>query len=69
MIATGRRVERLEALKAAIEAAFPGTAEVLPVQLDVTDPAAVAAFPESLPDGWKKIDILVNNAGRYARAS
>ena len=33
------------------------------LQLDVTDAAAVAAFPDALPEGWKEIDILVNNAG------
>jgi len=62
VVATGRRKERLDDLKLAIEAAIPGSS-VLPVQLDVTDPAAVAAFPGSLPEGFKEVDILVNNAG------
>jgi 3-hydroxy acid dehydrogenase/malonic semialdehyde reductase len=35
----------------------------LPVQLDVTDKAAVAGFLASLPEAWRAIDVLVNNAG------
>jgi len=57
VIATGRRRERLEALKAELGEAL------LPVQLDVSDTAAVAALPGSLPEGWREVDILVNNAG------
>ncbi len=36
---------------------------VLAHALDVTDSAAVAALPGSLPEGWREIDVLVNNAG------
>ena len=36
---------------------------VLPFVLDVTDAAAVAALPGSLPEGWREVDVLVNNAG------
>jgi 3-hydroxy acid dehydrogenase/malonic semialdehyde reductase len=57
VIASGRRIERLEALKAELGDAL------LPFQLDVSDTAAVAALPDSLPDGWREVDILVNNAG------
>jgi 3-hydroxy acid dehydrogenase/malonic semialdehyde reductase len=57
VIATGRRLDRLEALKAELGDAL------LPFQLDVCDTAAVAALPGSLPDGWREVDILVNNAG------
>jgi len=57
VIATGRRLDRLEALKADLGEAL------LPFQLDVSDTAAVAAMPGSLPDGWREVDILVNNAG------
>ena len=57
VIATGRRVERLAALAAELGD------KLLPLPLDVTDKAAVAAFPESLPAGWRQIDVLVNNAG------
>ncbi len=57
VIATGRRAERLDALRKELGAtllAFP---------LDVTDAAAVAGLPSSLPEGWQEIDVLVNNAG------
>jgi 3-hydroxy acid dehydrogenase/malonic semialdehyde reductase len=57
VIATGRRVERLAALAAELGD------KLLPFPLDVTDKAAVAAFPESLPEAWRQIDVLVNNAG------
>ena len=57
VIATGRRVERLEAL------AEEAQGHVLPFALDVTDAEAVAALPGSLPEGWREVDVLVNNAG------
>jgi len=57
VIACARRTERLHDLAREL-----GTA-VLPVTLDVTDSAAVAALPGSLPDDWQEVDVLVNNAG------
>ena len=57
VIATGRRRERLDALRDELGE------RVLPVVLDVTDAAAVAALPGSLPAEWRDIDVLVNNAG------
>lgn len=57
VIATGRRADRLQALHAELGDA------VLPFPLDVTDAAAAAALPGSLPEGWREIDVLVNNAG------
>jgi 3-hydroxy acid dehydrogenase / malonic semialdehyde reductase len=57
VIAAGRRGERLDALRAELGAA------VLPLTFDVTDRAAVAALPGSLPEGWRAVDVLVNNAG------
>jgi len=57
VIATGRRLERLDALKAELGDAL------LPFKLDVSDTNAVAALPGSLPEGWREVDILVNNAG------
>jgi 3-hydroxy acid dehydrogenase/malonic semialdehyde reductase len=57
VIATGRRQDRLDALAAELDDA------VLPLALDVTDSAAVAALPDSLPQGWRHVDVLVNNAG------
>jgi 3-hydroxy acid dehydrogenase / malonic semialdehyde reductase len=57
VIATGRRVERLEALAAELGPAL------FPVRLDVTDAKVVADFAPSLPEEWRRIDVLVNNAG------
>jgi len=57
VIATGRRKDRLDALHAELGDAL------LPVQLDVTNQAATAALPHSLPEAWREVDILVNNAG------
>ena len=57
VIATGRRTERLEALHKELGA------KVLPITLDVTDKAAVAALPSHLPPEWQAVDVLVNNAG------
>jgi 3-hydroxy acid dehydrogenase / malonic semialdehyde reductase len=57
VIASGRRQERLDALRAELGSA------ILPLRLDVTDAAAVAAIPASLPEPWSDVDILVNNAG------
>lgn len=57
VIATGRRVERLEALKQELGEHL----HIAP--LDVTDKDAVAKFTASLPPSWQKIDVLVNNAG------
>jgi len=57
VIATGRRVSRLQGLAEELGEAL------LPAPLDVTDAAAVAGFVEALPAGWREIDVLVNNAG------
>ncbi len=57
VIATARRMDRLEKLQAELGEA------VLPFTLDVTDADAVAALPGSLPAGWQEVDVLVNNAG------
>jgi 3-hydroxy acid dehydrogenase/malonic semialdehyde reductase len=57
VIATGRRIQRLEALRDEL-----GTS-LLPLRLDVTDSAATDALPASLPAGWREVDVLVNNAG------
>lgn len=57
VIATGRRAERLEALRAELGASL------LPFPLDVTDAVAVAGLPASLPAAWQEVDVLVNNAG------
>ncbi|EIC84202.1 bifunctional NADP-dependent 3-hydroxy acid dehydrogenase/3-hydroxypropionate dehydrogenase YdfG [Serratia sp. M24T3] len=57
VIATGRRKERLDDLKAELGDALHVA------QLDVTDRASIEQAMASLPAEWKKIDVLVNNAG------
>ena len=57
VIAAGRRADRLAALQRDLGQSL------LPLTLDVTDAAAVAALPGSLPEGWREVDVLVNNAG------
>ena len=57
VVAIGRRAERLGELQRTLGD------RVCPMVLDVTDAAAVAALPASLPAGWRDIDVLVNNAG------
>ena len=54
---TGRRKERLDALKAEWGDA------VLPLELDMRDKSAVFAALERLPAPWSEPDVLVNNAG------
>jgi 3-hydroxy acid dehydrogenase/malonic semialdehyde reductase len=57
VIATGRRAERLEALRGELGD------RLLPFALDVTDRDAVTALPGSLPEGWREVEVLINNAG------
>jgi len=57
VVASARRGERLEALSARLGPA------VLPFPLDVTDAAATAALPGSLPAEWREVDVAVCNAG------
>ena len=54
---TGRRRERLDALRAEWGAAF------LPLELDMRDKDAVSAALGNLPAPWSEPDVLVNNAG------
>jgi NAD(P)-dependent dehydrogenase (short-subunit alcohol dehydrogenase family) len=62
---TGRRVDRLETLKAEIES-IGGKA--LPIALDVTDPASIKACVEAAEQGLGPVNILVNNAGMNVQA-
>ena len=56
VIGAARRADKLQTLRDEIDAAF------LPLPLDVSDKAAVAAAVGSLPADWKNIEVLVNNA-------
>ena len=58
VIATGRRVERLEQLQEEL-----GASNCHIVALDVRDRAATETFVAALPATFQTIDVLVNNAG------
>lgn len=64
LIITGRRSERLAALKAELKEQFG--AEVYLASFDVRDKAMCDAALEALPEAFADIDILVNNAGLAA---
>lgn len=57
VIATGRRQDRLEALKAELGE------NLYTLQFDVRNRAAIDDALATLPAEWQQIDILVNNAG------
>ncbi|MEO5933716.1 MAG: SDR family oxidoreductase [Duganella sp.] len=57
VLISGRREDRLQSLSAELGDA------VLPVVLDVTDKASIAAALDGLAAEWKQIDVLINNAG------
>lgn len=61
VIITGRRQERLDALKTELENKYKTS--VLPLCFDVRDEKEVNNAVNSLPADWKNIDVLVNNAG------
>jgi 3-hydroxy acid dehydrogenase / malonic semialdehyde reductase len=57
VVATGRRVERLDALKAELGDALHVAA------LDVRDPPATETLLEGLPDGFRNVNVVIANAG------
>jgi NADP-dependent 3-hydroxy acid dehydrogenase YdfG len=59
IIATGRRQERLDALKNDLAK----HTEIHTLNFDVRDQKAVLKAIENLPAEWKNIDLLINNAG------
>jgi len=61
VIITGRRSERLESVKEAIEKNYSAQAYIL--SFDIRDKHEVFNAIDNLPDEWKDIQILVNNAG------
>jgi 3-hydroxy acid dehydrogenase / malonic semialdehyde reductase len=63
LILTARRLDNLKKIADSIRAETGTGVQVLPVQLDVSDPKAVAGFVEGLPQEWRDIHVLVNNAG------
>lgn len=69
VIITGRRKERLEALRQELEGLY-GTIDardrVHALHFDVRDNDAVVHAIAGLPEQWRNIDVLVNNAGLAA---
>lgn len=58
VVATGRRVERLEALRDEFE---PGTIHIAP--MDLTDRDSIVAVISELPNDFKVVTCLLNNGG------
>ncbi|MCX8143193.1 MAG: SDR family NAD(P)-dependent oxidoreductase [Bacteroidia bacterium] len=61
LILTGRRNDRLNAIKQDIEQKF--SVKVITLCFDIRDKAACQNALFSLPKEWQQIDVLVNNAG------
>lgn len=61
LLLAARRKDRLE--KSATDLRRLGAPNVHLLQLDVTQPMAVAGAIAGLPEEWKAIEILINNAG------
>eukprot|EP00884_Botryococcus_braunii_P018448 jgi/Botrbrau1/5287/Bobra.0391s0008.1 len=61
LILTARRLDRLEALKSALEDQYKVAIHI--AKLDMMDLNAIQEFPSSLPPEFQEVDILVNNAG------
>jgi serine 3-dehydrogenase len=58
IVASGRRADRLEALRAEL-----GSDRVHTCAFDIRDETAMNAAIAALPEGFREIDLLVNNAG------
>ncbi len=67
LIVTGRRQDRLLALKEKIEKDSP--AGIFILNFDIRNEEATKKAISSLPDDWQKVDILINNAGLAAGLS
>lgn len=61
LILTGRREDRLEAVK---EELIEAGVEVLGLVFDVRNYHSVAETIQNLPEEWRSIDLLINNAGK-----
>ena len=62
LILTARRKEKLEEIKAQLEAENDNV-KVRTLVFDVRDADAAKAAIDSLEDEWQKVDVLINNAG------
>ena len=63
LIITGRRAERLKALKNKLE---NNSTRVLDLCFDVRNEDEVKKSLKELPESWREIDVLINNAGLAA---
>ncbi|MCJ1312250.1 hypothetical protein MMC25_005924 [Agyrium rufum] len=63
LVLTARRIDTLKQVAADIQKEVGQGVQILPVQLDVSDPDAVRGFVGSLPEEFRDINCLVNNAG------
>ena len=61
IIINGRRRDRLEELKIALEKAYP--VKILALPFDVQNRKEVFDAINKLPEEWQPIDVLINNAG------
>jgi 3-hydroxy acid dehydrogenase / malonic semialdehyde reductase len=59
LILCGRRKEKLDSLQKQLSE----KTEVITLQFDVVDKAAVKSSIQSLPTAWRQIDVLINSAG------
>ena len=64
LILTGRREERLDAIKQQIESDFG--CEVLTLNFDIRKRTETEEALNSIPEKWRAIDVLINNAGLAA---
>ena len=62
LVLAARRLESLERLASKITGQFGQGVKILPVRLDVSEPAEIKGFLDRLPADFREIDILVNNA-------
>ncbi|TQB74638.1 hypothetical protein MPDQ_004488 [Monascus purpureus] len=63
LILAARRIDSLKQLAEEIKEEVGEGVKVLPVKLDVSNPADIKNFVPSLPAEFQDIDVLVNNAG------
>jgi 3-hydroxy acid dehydrogenase / malonic semialdehyde reductase len=61
IIITGRRKERLDEIKSALEKKF--NINVLALNFDIRSNKETSDAVSSIPEHWKNIDVLINNAG------
>jgi NADP-dependent 3-hydroxy acid dehydrogenase YdfG len=61
LILTGRREDRLSALKEKVQ--HESGSEVLTLKFDLRDSDETEKAIKNLPANWKNIDVLINNAG------